>query len=482
MAWPRRLSWRRSPSPRLVLGQRQGPGLAFWPRWVELTGSELQQHKHIIGLTGQGKSKLLASIFAQLHGQGQACGLIDPHGDLALDCLRLLIERGARLDGGGPRPLLYIDFAHGEAYLPFNVLQGRGDSHTRARQLVEVCKRAWPALADGAAPTFENILLHAAVVLIENGQPLTVLGRLLVDKTFRDMSLIQVRDEQVVRFFHERYDRWGRDGVLMRESTLNRLALLTFSPTLRYSLGQRENALDFRQHMDEGVSVIYNLGGLDEATQTFLGCLLTVGYEVAALSRADLPPEARRPWHLLIDEFAQFSAPTETALARVLSLCRKYGLVLSLAHQHRAQLNERLAGALQNTLAIAFQLGRSDAEWAARQFGRFEPHEVRHVVDDPGTLERTHPLFYSAPETFERWTAALEELGPRQAFIKRGRTAIKLRTLEVATSKATEGRLGAIIDGYHQLLLRPAHLVRSQVDGLLAQPASLPAQRRVKMV
>lgn len=52
------------------------------------------------------------------------------------------------------------------------------------------------------------------------------------------MSLRQVRDQQVVRFFHERYDRWGREGVIMRESTLNRAALLTFSPALRYSQGR----------------------------------------------------------------------------------------------------------------------------------------------------------------------------------------------------------------------------------------------------
>src|SRR4051812_24855523 len=177
-----------------------------------------------------------------------------------------------------------------------------------------------------------------------------------MEKTFRDMSLRSVTDQQVVRFFHDRYDGWGRDGALMRESTLNRVALLTFSPTLRYSLGQTENRLDFRRHLDEGISVIYNLGGLDEATQTFLGCLITVGYEVAAFSRADTPEGARCPWHLTLDEFSQFSATTEAALARVLSLARKYGLYLTLAHQTWSQVSERLSGAFQNTLGIAFRL------------------------------------------------------------------------------------------------------------------------------
>lgn len=479
MTWCR-LPWRRQSSTRLVLGQQVGPGrgLPFHARSVILRDDEIHQHRHVIGLTGQGKSKLLASMFAQLHTQGIPCGLIDPHSDLALDSLRLLIDQGERVDGGGERPVLYVDFTRRDAYVPFNVLRQPYDTHTVARNLVEVCKRAWPALANGAAPTFENILLHATVVLIENDLPITMLQRLLMDKPFRDMSLRQVTDVQVVRFFHQRYDAWGREGALMRESTLNRVALLTFSPTLRYSLGQRENALDFRRHLDEGISVIYNLGGLDDATQTFLGCLLTVGYEMAALSRAELPERDRRPWHLLIDEFAQLAATTEQALARVLSLARKYGLFLTLAHQHWSQVSERLAGALQNTLAIAFKLGRSDAEWAAPRFGHFHPHAIKHHITDPQATERTHPLFVSVQETFERWTAALEDLQPRQAFVNHAGDAVQIRTIEVPQQRVSDDELASIVAAYRDQLLRPSAQVIDEVERLLRGPALPQLHRR----
>ena len=60
---------------------------------------------------------------------------------------------------------------------------------------------------------------------------------------------------------------------MMIESTLRRVFLLAYSPALRYSLGQRENRLNIRALMDAGVSVIYNLGGLDEQTQRLLGAL-----------------------------------------------------------------------------------------------------------------------------------------------------------------------------------------------------------------
>jgi hypothetical protein len=45
----------------------------------------------------------------------------------------------------------------------------------------------------------------------------------------------------------------------MRESTLNRVDLLTLSIPLRYGLGHTENALPFREIIDSGRSVIINL-------------------------------------------------------------------------------------------------------------------------------------------------------------------------------------------------------------------------------
>lgn len=243
--------------------------------------------------------------------------------------------------------VLYIDFSRTDAFLPFNVLASFYDVHSIAQHIVEVCTRAWPALADGQAPQFEYIVLASVVVLVENQLPMTALPNLLTDKQYREQLLTRVSDPQVVHFFHDRFGHWGRDAPLMIESTLRRVFLLSFSPTLRYSLGQQENILNFRALMDNrNVSVICDLGGLDEQTQRFLGCLLTVGFEVAALSRADIPEHERTQCHLILDEFSQFSAQSEEALSRVLSLARKYGLFLTMAHQTWSQLSKRLLGAI----------------------------------------------------------------------------------------------------------------------------------------
>lgn len=411
----------------------------------------------MIGLTGQGKSKFLASLFVQLFKQGIGCALIDPHADLANDILGALTDAGHFAHPDARERLVFADFGQSGRYVPFNVLRQPYDDHAVARNVVEACKRAWPALADGAAPQFENILLAGAFVLIQNGLPLTALPRLLSDGPYRGQLLLRVTDGDVVDFFRGRFDRWGKDTPLMVESTLRRVFLLTFSPALKGSLGQDDNLLDFRKLMDSGVSIIFNLGGLDEDTQRLLGCLITVGFEVAALSRAEIPEEERRQYHLIIDEFSQFSAQSEESLARVLSLARKYGLYLTLAHQTWSQVNARLQGALQNAVTVAFKLGRSDAEWAAPRFGRFDPYALKHEVADAMQVERTHPVYFNLQETFEGWTQALMDLKPREAFVRVGQRTARVKSLTFARPRCTEDELRAVTERYAGLVLRPPH-------------------------
>jgi hypothetical protein len=468
--------WPAQQTPKVTLGT-YGPPLLGRPVSVDP-----RQHFHVQGLTGQGKSKLLVSTTVQLINQGVGCAVVDPHTDAVDEILGVLLDTGFFANPQAYERLLYIDFSRTDRFLPFNILNGVYDPHTVARNIVEVCKRAWPALADGSAPQFENIALASVVVLVENHLPLSSLPRLLTDKLYRDGLLDSVTDPEVVHFFHARFDEWGKDAPLMIESTLRRAFLLTFSPTLRYSLGQAESALDFRRLLDNGTSVLFNLGGLDEETQRFLGCLLTVGFEVAALSRADIPEEKRNPYMLILDEFSMFSAQSEESLSRILSLCRKYGLFLTLAHQTWSQLSDRLKGAVQNTLDIAFKLGRSDAEWAAPRFGQFDPMRIKHEVEDPWQVNRSHPVFFGVQETFEEWTKALEQLQRQEAFVKLGNKTAKIRTLTVPPMKSSREELTRIKNEYAARLLRPKEDVAPAIDRPVAPKGrtvyrSVPAEK-----
>jgi DNA segregation ATPase FtsK/SpoIIIE-like protein len=116
-------------------------------------------------------------------------------------------------------------------------------------------------------------------------------------------------------------------------------------------------ALDFRRILDTNQSVIINLAVADAEARRLLGCLLTVAAEQGALSRSELPPGERHGRHvLIIDEFSEFTAQSEEALARMLSQTRKFGLYLVMAHQTWSQASSRLKGALQNVgLEVVFR-------------------------------------------------------------------------------------------------------------------------------
>src|SRR3712207_2044394 len=224
-------------------------------------------------------------------------------------------------------------------------------------------------------------------------------------------------------------DNWGRDEAHMKESTLNRIDLLTLSPVLRHSLGAAENRLSFREIIDSGRSLIVNLALPYHDARRLFGCLLTVGMESAALARADNLTE-RRPHHLILDEFSQFMAQSETALTRMLSETRKYQLFCVMAHQNWTQASERLKGALQNVgIEAILKSGRMDAEYSARIMGSVDPMEVKHLVEDDKAEERTHPSYLSLAEQWEYHVQQIQRLRVGEAFIRlMDDTVHKLRT------------------------------------------------------
>jgi DNA helicase HerA-like ATPase len=352
------LTLRSARSGGLILGQ-YGPG---WLLRYRLPLDEFDTHMYIVGKTKKGKSKFLEHITYQLITQGQGCGLLDPHADLADD---LLASLKAQIEAGGlGGRIIYFDPSRKDYLLPFNVLASPWEPYTVAQQVLEAFRRTWPeSLRE--APRFANIVLAATLALIENRLTLVEMPRLLTDAAYRQALLQQVSDPEVVRFFQTRYDRWGREQAMIVESVLNKVGVLVINPTLRLILGQRKNALPFRRIMDEGKVLICNLGRTDGESRRLLGSLIVTGLEQAAQSRQDEPLAARKRFYLVMDEFQDYVVQEGSAqtLAQILSECRKFGLHLILAHQNHSQLSDRLQGALENAqIKVIFGVGRQTAQ------------------------------------------------------------------------------------------------------------------------
>lgn len=445
-----------SSSHSLVLGT-VSPHLPF--SQLTLNARDQEYHATVWGRTGSGKSKLLESLFLQHLNKGHGVGLIEPHHDLSFDTLTYLIGRGffrqhdhscGHEDLKCPyRKLVYIDWGNG-SFVPFNVLADARDPHSAALNALEAMLRVWPELRE--APLFQTLFLSSLMVLIANGLPITFLYQLLADAEFRHRALKRVSDPLIHQTF-ESFDKLGRDQVQAAGSTLRRAFLLSFSPLARYTLGQSENWLNFRRLMDEGRSIIINLGNInDHETRRLLGAMLLVQIEQAALSRTDLSPSQRRPFTLMVDEWPSFAAQDDT-IGTILSQTRKFKLRLYLAAQSLAQISSsRLSGALENCrLTIAFGLGRDSAEAQSRHIGGADPFAIK---EEPLT-ETQHGQYLSILEQFETWTQSLQNLPPRTAFLKRHDSpAVLFRTLTVAEPKVAPNELSEVLATYRTLYQR----------------------------
>jgi hypothetical protein len=348
---------------------------------------DARRHVHIVGQTGSGKSTLARNIVLQHLVAGHGVALLDPHGDLSDD----LLDHFPRW---WTDDLVFFDPGDADFPLAFNPLANVAPSARPlvTAGLVSAFKSIW---RESWGPRLEFILANAIAALLE-AQNTSLLGinRLLADENYRALIVRQVRDPFVRAFWTEEFAAY--DARFRREAIApiqNKLGQLLLSPLLRNVLGQVGNKLDLRFLMDSGGVLIANLakGRLGIEPANLLGALLVAQFQHAAMSRADLPESERRDFHLIIDEFHNF---TTDSLATALAEARKYRLSLTLAHQYLDQLSPATRSAVFGNVGtlIAFRVGNTDAEilagelghtLTARQFAELDRHEVLvRTLDD----------------------------------------------------------------------------------------------------
>jgi len=447
----------RAPIPvpeDIVLGQPLSP---YLDPVVRLKPADQQYHATIFGRSGLGKSRFLQALFLQHLSRGHGVCLIEPHHDLSHDNLAYLVEKGYFRRNDALDQLVYLDWGNG-GFVPYNCLAGTLAPQTRALHALEAMLRIWPELR--RAPAFQTLFLSAMMALIANQMPITALHQILSDAAFRTRCLANVTDPLILQAF----DRFGKVSAQTQEagSALRRAFMLSFHDLTRLTLGQPENSLDIRRMMDEGRSLIINLGNVGDAeTRRLLGALLLVQIEQAALSRTDIPQAQRRPWTVLIDEWPSFAA-TDAAVGTILEQTRKFGLRLYLAAQSPGQIaSDRLQAALENCrLNVVFGLGRDSSLQQSREITTLDPDLYRL---DPLT---GRPKHVSTTEQFENIAQDLQTLSPREAYAKLGTAApVKVRTLSVHDARPNRRELAQVLAAYRARYQR----TREQAEAAISQ-------------
>jgi hypothetical protein len=344
-----------------TIGHREGWG-GLSP--FGISHSDRRRHVYAIGQSGVGKSTLIFNMAVQDIHAGHGVAFIDPHGDNARTLIDFIPPR--RIND-----TVYFDPADADFPIALNLLRAKSvtERHLITSSVVSAFKSIW---RDSWGPRLEYLLSMSVSALLEceNVSILSV-PRMLVDKQYRAWVVRQVKDPILRAFWITEFAEYGER--FMQEAiapVLNKVNQLLAAPQLRNVLGQVKSKIDARAIMDNERIFIADVskGRLGEDKSNLIGALLVTQFQLAAMSRANVPEHDRRDFMLFVDEFQSF---TSDSFVSILSEARKYRLCLTLSHQYIEQLRPEIRSAVFGNVGsvVSFRVGESDAESLEREFG-----------------------------------------------------------------------------------------------------------------
>jgi hypothetical protein len=319
-------------------------------------------HVYVIGKTGVGKSTLIETLARQDLESGRGFALVDPHGDL-VEGIAATIPRN-QMDR-----VVYLNAPDPKQPYGYNPLRRVRDDKIplAVSGLLETLKKMWP---DAWGVRMEHVLRNTLYALLErNNAKLPDILRMYSDDDYRKEIVAGVRNEVVKTFWLNEFEAYpARLRAEACAPIQNKLGALLSDPTLYRILVDPEIDLRLRSLMDEGKVLLVNVakGRLGEDSALILGGLVVSTIGLAAFSRAEHSSDKRNPFFVYLDEFHNF---TTLMLANMMSELRKYGVGLTLAHQHMHQLEPDIRHAVLGNAAtlITFRVGPDDASVLAKE-------------------------------------------------------------------------------------------------------------------
>jgi len=328
-----------------------------------LQRADRRRHLYVLGKSGTGKSCLLQLLVRDDMEKGYGCAVLDPHGDLIDDILRLVPRH--RVDD-----VVLFDPSNPSFAPSFNPMAPiRPELKLRvAMSFLDSFKRTF---GSDWSEKMDHVLRYAVLGLLNiPGCNLASLRKMLSDDRYRADIVRQATDESVKRFWLREFTARRKEfeeGPISR--LLNRLDELLATETMRKILGQPENLFNFREFMDSRKIVLLKIskGTLGSENASLLGSMLVWKVYEAAMSRANIPAEDREDFYFYVDEFQNFATDS---FGEILSEARKYNLSLTFANQYLNQLPSQIRRTIFGNVAnlLSFRIGAEDAAAVSSEF------------------------------------------------------------------------------------------------------------------
>lgn len=349
----------------LYLGRNSFRGIS---RPVYIERDDRRRHTYIIGKTGTGKTEFLKSMIMQDINNGEGVAVIDPHGDLVEDILKMIPPKRAE-------DVILFDPSDTDRPMGFNMLEAETEQqrHFVVNSIIGLMYKLFDPNKTGIiGPRFEHAVRNAMLtVMYEKGSTFIEVMRVLTDQNFVQEILPKVEDPIIRRYWTDQIAQtsdFHKSEVL--DYITSKFGRFVTNKMIRNIIGQSDSAFNFRKVMDEQKILLINLskGKIGEENASFLGLILVPKILVAAMSRQDIVnKEDRKDFFLYVDEFQNFATPD---FAQILSEARKYRLNLIVANQFIGQMEEEIKNAIFGNVGTiaSFRVGVTDANYLQHEF------------------------------------------------------------------------------------------------------------------
>lgn len=336
-------------------------------RVITIGDIDLRRHYQVVGMTGTGKSTLLANIILSAIKQGKGLTFFDPHGSTIDVVLRSVPEKYADR-------IRVVRIGDAENPVPLNIWDS-DNPEKEERNIMDLCELFSdifdPRKEGYVGPRYERWLSTFARASI------AFLGRRASLESIAVISQNQDRMAELHNRIYKEYpeiaeiikSEYGRDKSSDFTATLSwylcKFQRLTGVEQLRKTLGGGTNALDFDHAIDTDTITLIDLAQptIGAHAARIIGTLMLMKLWNAAMKRQE-----KNKTHLVVlDEASLWQT---NPLPRMCAEGRKFGIALILSHQHAAQLTLEIREALEANSAnfSAFRLSPRDALNASVRF------------------------------------------------------------------------------------------------------------------
>lgn len=328
-----------------------------------ISQEDRRRHLYFVGKSGSGKSKCLELLIKEDVDAGRGLALLDPHGDLVDNVLRMVPKNRIQ-------DVVVFDPSDTEFPIAFNPLENT-DPSLKMQVTIGFISIFKKLFGSAWTPRLEHVLRYTVLALLDSEGTTTLsILKMLTDKDYRHKIIARITESTVKSFWVSEFAAWSEkfDSEAITP-LLNKVGQFVSVDLIRNIMGQPKSSFNIREIMDNQKILLVKVskGLLGEENASLIGAMLVTKIYEAAMSRADMKEEDRKDFSLYVDEFQNFA--TET-FAEILSEARKYRLNLTIAHQYMGQLSETIQKTVFGNVGsmVSFRVGADDARVLAEEY------------------------------------------------------------------------------------------------------------------